>query len=137
MDEKNNKYRMYPASINEDQKQIIGTVDKAIDAKQQQDSPNELKEVLSHINRDAVRHFTTEESYMKIFKYPGYQYHKEEHQDFSSKALAYRKIIVDSDSETANEILEYLKTWLVKHFQEADKKSTEHFNKNELRQIHD
>ncbi len=64
-------------------------------------------------------------------------YHKEDHQDFSTKALAYRKITVDSDAETASEILEYLKTWLVKHFQEADKKSTDHFNKNELKQIND
>jgi hemerythrin-like metal-binding protein len=70
---------------------------------------------------------------MKDFKYPGYHYHKEEHQDFSTKALAYRKIILDSDSKTANEILEYLKKWLVKHFEEADKKSTEYFNKNELK----
>jgi hemerythrin len=137
MVDKNDKYRMHSSLINEDQKKIIGTVDKAIDAKQHQESPDELKKVLSRINRNAVRHFTTEESCMKVFKYPEYQYHKEEHQDFSTKALAYRKIIVDSDSDTASEILEYLKTWLVKHFQEADKKSTDHFNKNELKQIHD
>jgi len=30
MDEKNNKYRMYPASINEDQKKIIGTLIKLL-----------------------------------------------------------------------------------------------------------
>ena len=94
---------------------------------------DELKRVLSHINKDAVRHFTTEESYMKVFKYPGYQYHKEKHQVFSTKALAYHKIILNSDSKTANEILEYLKKWLVKHFQEADKKSTEYFNKSKLK----
>ncbi len=127
------KDRIYASLINEDQKKIIGTVDKAIDAKQHQESPNELKEVLSIITRDATRHFITEETCMKDFKYPGYHYHKEEHQDFSTKAHAYRKIILDSDSETANEILEYLKKWLVKHFDEADKKSTEYFNKNELK----
>jgi len=131
------KYRMYESLINKDQKKIIGTVNKAIDAKQHQEDPNELRKALSHITKDAVRHFTTEESYMKIFKYPGYQYHKEEHQDFSTKALAYRKIILDSDFKTANEILEYLKKWLMKHFQEADKKSTDYFHKNELKQIHD
>ena len=130
MDEKNNKYRMYPASINEDQKKIIGTVDKAIDAKQQQDSPNELKEVLSHINRDAVRHFTTEESYMKIFKYPGYQYHKEEHHDFSEKAIAYCNRVIEGDYHISNEIFEYLKEWLVNHIQITDKKYVECFREN-------
>jgi hemerythrin-like metal-binding protein len=133
MIELKDKYRIYKSLIDEDQKKIIGTVDNAIDAKQHKESPDELVRMLSHINRDAVRHFTTEESYMKVFKYPGYQDHKEEHQAFSTKALAYRKIILDSDSKTANEILEYLKKWLVKHFQEADKKSTEYFNRSELK----
>ncbi len=137
MIDRKEKYRMYASFINEDQKKIIGTVDKAIVAKQHQESSIELEKVLSHITRDAVRHFTTEESYMKVFKYPGYHYHKEEHQDFSTKAHAYRKIILNSDSKTANEILEYLKKWLVKHFQEADKKSTDYFHKNELKQTHD
>ncbi len=123
------KYRMYSLFINEDQKKIIGSVDKAIDAKRHRNNPDELEKVLSRINKNAVQHFSTEESYMKVFKYPGYEYHKEEHQDFSKKALAYRKRILDSDPKTANEILEYLKKWLEKHFQEADKKSTEYFNK--------
>ena len=105
----------------------------ALVIKKDQESHNELKRVLSHINRDAVRHFTTEESYMKVSKYPGYQYHKEEHQVFSTKVPAYRKIILYSDSKTANNILEYLKKWLAKHFQEADKKSTKYFNKSEPR----
>jgi|TARA_B100000959_G_C14921649_1_gene599782 hemerythrin len=88
---------------------IIGTIDKAIVAMQQQESPKELKKVLSNITRDPVRQFKTEETNMKDYKYPEYQYHKEEHQNFPVKALAYRKTILKSDSKTANEILEYLK----------------------------
>ncbi len=60
-------------------------------------------------------------------------YHKKNTGVFSTKAPAYRKIILNSDSKTANKILEYLKKWLAKHFQEADKKSTEYFNKSEPR----
>ncbi|MBC8556017.1 MAG: hemerythrin family protein [Candidatus Brocadiales bacterium] len=123
----------YRTIINKDQKKIIGIVDKAIAAKRQQESPKELQKVLSNITRDAVRQFKTEETNMKDYKYPEYQYHKEEHQDFSEKALAYRKTILNSDSKTANEILEYLKNWLVKHFLEADKKSTEYCNKSKLK----
>ena len=67
----------YASLINEAQEKIIGTVDKAIVAKQQQESPKELKKVLSNITRDAVRQFKTEETNMKDYKYPEYQYHKE------------------------------------------------------------
>jgi len=44
-----------------------------------------------------------------------------------SSALAYSKIIPNSDSQTANKILDYLKKWLVRHFQETDNKSIEYF----------
>jgi hemerythrin len=128
------KDRMYALLINENKKKIINTVDRAIDAKRQK-SPNELKKALSHITRDAVQHFTIEEIFMRNIKYPGYHYHRDEHQDFSVKAFAYSKLILDSDSKIANKILKYLKMWLVKHFQEADKKYNEYFNKNELKQI--
>ncbi len=130
------KCRIYASIINEDLKKIIGTVEKAIVAEQHQESTKKLRKVLSNITRDAIRNFTTEESYMKAFKDPEYQYHKEEHQNFSVKALAYSKTILKSDSKTANEILEYLKNWLVKHFLESDKKSTEYCNKSELKQLH-
>ena len=123
----------YASLINEAQENIISTVDKAIEEMQRQKSSNELERVLSNITRDAVRQFKTEETNMKDYKYPEYQYHKEEHQDFSDKALAYRKTILNSDSKTANEVLEYLKNWLVKHFLEADKKSTEYCNKSKLK----
>lgn len=123
----------YRTIINKEQKKIIGTVDKAILAKLQEENPKELKKVLSNLIRDTIRQFEAEETNMKNYKYPEYQYHKEEHQNFSAKTLAYRKTILNSDSKTANEILDYLKNCLVKHFQEADKKSTEYCNKSTLK----
>ena len=120
-------HRTYASLINEAQENIISTVDKAIEEMQRQKSSNEFGRVLSNITKDTNRHFTSEEAYLKDFKYPEYHYHKEEHQDFSTKALAYGKIIPNSDSQTANEILDYLKKWLVRHFQETDNKSIEYF----------
>ncbi|MBT3879805.1 MAG: hemerythrin family protein [Candidatus Scalindua sp.] len=131
------KFRRYASLIRKEQKKLIGTVDKAIVAKQDQDRPKELEKVLSNITKDAIRYFSTEETYMIDFKYPRYQYHKEEHQDFSTKTHAYCKRILNSDYQTAHEILEYLKQWLIKHFQETDKKYTEYFNKSKLRQFYD
>ncbi len=137
MIERKDKYRMYASLISKDQMKLICTVDKAIAIKKHLDCPKELTKVLSVITTDTIRYFTTEETYMIDFKYPGYQYHKEEHQDFSTKTLAYCKRILNSDYQTAHKILQYLKQWLIKHFQETDKKYTEYFNKNKLRQFYD
>ena len=124
---------MYASLISKDQKKLIDTVDKAIAVKQNQENPEELEKVLSRITKDTLRHFTTEEIYMIDCNYPGYQYHKEEHQDFTTKTLAYYKRILNSDSQTADGILKYMKQWLIKHFQKTNNKYTEYFNKDELK----
>ena len=124
------KYRMYASLISKEHETLIDTIDKAIAEKQHKKNAEEIKNELHNLIRDVVKHFANEEYYMIESKYPGYQYHKEEHQHFPIKALAYRKRIINSDSQAANEILVYLKQWLVNHFQETDKKYTEYFSKN-------
>jgi len=124
------KYNLYVSLITEDHKKLINTIDKAIAAKQHRKSPEEMKEILHDIIRYTVKHFATEETYMIEFKYPEYQYHKESHMDFSIKAFAYHNRIINSDYQTANEMLEYLKQWLINHFQKTDKKYTEYFSRN-------
>jgi hemerythrin len=81
----------------------------------------------------ALKHFSTEETYMIEFDYPEFQYHKEEHHDFSNKMIAYCSRVVDGDYQIANEILEYLKQWLVNHIQVTDKKYADCFKKNGLK----
>ena len=131
------KYSVGLSIIDEEHKELIRIMNAAIEAKQHNDNIDEISKLLKQLTVYTLKHFSTEESYMVEFNYPEFQYHKEEHHDFSNKVIEYCNRVIEGDCHVANEILEYLKTWLVKHFQEADKKSTEHFNKNELRQIHD
>ena len=127
------RYNFYVSLISKDHEQLIGTIDEAIAAKQHKKSPEEMKEKLHDIIRYAIKHFATEEYYMIEFKYPEYQYHKEEHLDFSIKALSYRNRIINNDYQTASEILEYLKQWLLNHFRRTDEKYIEYFNKNGIK----
>jgi hemerythrin-like metal-binding protein len=69
----------------------------------------------------AIKHFSTEESYMAEFNYPELQYHKEEQHDFSNKTITYCNRVIEEDYHIANEILEYLKQWLVNRIQITDK----------------
>ncbi len=64
------------------------------------------------------------------FNYPEYQYHKGEHHDFANKTIAYLDKVVKGDYQFANEILEYLKWWLVNHVQVTDKKYIDCFKRN-------
>ncbi len=57
----------------------------------------------------ALKHFSTEETYMVEFNYLEFQNHKKEHHDFSNKMIAYCKKVIEGEYQIASEIIEYLK----------------------------
>ncbi len=126
------KFSVGISMIDEEHKKLIGILNKVIFAKGHNNNPEELREVLRELTNYALTHFKTEEAYMKKFNYPEYQDHKEEHREFSIETIAYHDKLIEGDFQIANEILEYLKWWLVNHIQVTDKKYVVCFNENGL-----
>ena len=124
------KYSVGLSIIDKEHKELIRIMNTAIEAKQHNDNIDEVLILLKQLTDYALKHFSTEESYMAKFKYTEFQYHQEEHHDFSNKAIAYCNRVIEGDYHIANEILEYLKRWLVNHIQITDKKYVECFKKN-------
>jgi len=127
------KYSVGLSIIDEEHKELIRIMNAAIEAKQHNDNIDEISILLKQLTDYALKHFSTEESYMAKFKYSEFQYHQEEHHNFSNKAIAYCNRVIEGDYHIANEILEYLKQWLVDHIQITDKKYVECFKKNGLK----
>ncbi len=127
------KYSFGISIIDKEHKKFIDVINKAIIAREHYDNPEEVKEVLRGMTTYVLTHFKTEETYMIKFNYPEYQNHKEEHLDFSEKTIAYCKRIADGDSHFTNEVLEYLKQWLVNHIQITDRQYIVCFNENGLK----
>ncbi len=119
--------------IDEEHKKVIDIINMVIAAKQHDNYPGEVEKMLHEMIDFSWRHFKTEERYMLEFDYPEYQYHKEEHFDFVQRMNSYFGRVVDGDYHVANEILEYLKEWLLKHIQGTDAKYVECFTKHGLK----
>ncbi len=132
MIEWDDKYSVGISGIDDEHRQFIDIINMAIATNESSDNPGELREVLYRITKYAINHFSTEENYMIEFNYPEYQYHKEEHHDFSRKVIAYCERVNDDDSQISNEILEYLKRWLINHIQVTDRKYIDCFKRNGL-----
>ena len=126
------KYCVGISMIDEEHKKLFGILNKVIVVKEHNGNPEELWEVLREMANYAHTHFKTEEAYMWEFNYPEYQDHSEEHRDFTTEIIAYHDKVIKGDSQIANEIIEYLKWWLVNHIQETDKKYIDCFKKNGL-----
>jgi hemerythrin len=90
-------------------------------------------EVLEEMTNFALEHFETEEAYMIEFNYPEYECHNEEHYSFITKTSAYFDRVVSGDYHISNELIEYLKQWIVNHIQVTDRQYIDCFKKNGLK----
>jgi len=133
MIEWDDKYSIGISIIDEQHKKLFGIINKTIYAKEHGDDTEELKNVLEEMTQYALEHFETEEAYMIMFNYPGYEYHNEEHYGFITKTSEYFDRVVNGDSHVSNELLEYLKQWLVNHIQVTDRQYVDCFKKNGLK----
>jgi hemerythrin len=128
-----NKYSVKVSLIDEQHKKLFEIINKAVVVKKDSNNPRDIIKILNDMTKFAQEHFETEETYMKEFNYPEYQDHKEEHMDFSTRTIAYLKEVIKSNYRIANEILEYIKQWLVDHIQSTDKKYIDCFKRNGLK----
>ncbi len=128
-----NKYSVNVSMIDEEHKKFIGILNKATYVQQYDNSGRAISEILVEMNVYALKHFNTEETYMKDFKYYDYKSHKDEHNYFSKMVSNYCKKLIDGEIKVIEEILEFLKQWLVNHIQGTDKKYVDCFKENGLK----
>ena len=107
-------------------------INKANIAEKFSNNPKNVLAILDQMTEYALKHFDTEEHYMKEFDFPGYQPHRNEYIDFTNTAIDYKNRAVGGDYQIINEILEYLSKWLVNHVQVTDKEYIGCFKKNGL-----
>jgi hemerythrin len=127
------KYSVGISIIDEQHKNLFGIINKTIYAKEHGDNTEELTQVLEEMTQYALEHFEAEEAYMIMFNYPEYEYHNEEHYGFIAKTAAYFDRVVNGDYHISNELLGYLKQWLVNHIQSTDRKYIDCFKRNGLK----
>ncbi len=126
----NDKYSVGISIIDEQHKKLFGFINKTIEAKEHSDNKEELEKELEEMTTYALEHFETEEAYMREFDYPECRRHSEEHYRFFDKTLTYFDRVINGDYHISNELIEYLKQWLVNHIQVSDRRYIDCFKKN-------
>ena len=129
----NDKYSVGISIIDGEYKEFIDIINKVIVAKEHNDKPEEVREVLYEMIKYAINHFAIEETRMIKFNFPEYQSHRNEHLDFTDKTISSNNKLVRGYYQIANELLEYLKQWFINHIQVTDRKYIDCFKKNGLK----
>lgn len=103
-------------------KVLVGMLNDLHDAMRQGKGKEILADVLRKLTAYAGYHFATEEKYMTQYGYPGYQLHKREHEKFVEKVKKFQDDFNAGKVLLTNEVMNFLKDWLVNHIKGTDKK---------------
>ena len=124
-------YSVSVKTIDEQHKKLVVMINELYDA---MSSGNKEKDILSKIIQGlanyAVYHFGTEEDWMKKFAFPGYAFHKGEHDNFVAKVSEFGEKFNKGTVLLDVEVLKFLKDWLLNHILKTDKLYTACFNQN-------
>ena len=113
--------------IDEQHKVLVGLVNEMHEAIHQRHGSEVVREILGKLADYTRIHFAVEESLMRILGYPGYEEHKEQHEELLAHVVELVEKVDSGKTAIGFELMHFLKIWLTKHIMESDKEYGDHF----------
>jgi len=103
--------------------ELVSACMEGLDAKK-------LRETLDFLVNYTVQHFTDEEALQIRCKYPGYERHRQLHEDFKVTVgeLVREFDLYGSTVELSNNVNKIVVKWLINHIQREDKRIGDHIH---------
>lgn len=125
--------------IDEQHKMLIKIINEFFNAMKTGKGQSSLTEILNQLFDYTRYHFSEEERYLKqLANYSEYLVHRRKHQFFLDHILELKQALRDGKRTLDDEntpltvdLWKFLKSWLVAHIMEADKKALSQFNIND------
>ncbi|RDH83307.1 MAG: hemerythrin [endosymbiont of Escarpia spicata] len=113
--------------IDEQHKILVNLINRMHQAIHERHGSDAVKGILAELADYTRIHFAVEESLMRILNYPGYEEHKEIHEELLSHVIELVQKVESGKTAIGFELLHFLKTWLTKHIMEEDMQYTGFF----------
>ena len=85
------------------------------------------REILDRLAEYTRTHFLLEESLMRLTHYPGFDIHKQQHEELIKQVQDLQHKLDEEKVAITFELLHFLKNWLAQHINESDKRFGAHF----------
>ena len=82
---------------------------------------NAVTQFINALVEYARTHFTTEEEFMRLSKYPNYVAHQNSHKQFITKISQFKSKPIRDFRKHHDSLLAFLKTWIDEHIHQSDK----------------
>ena len=120
-------------SIDEEHKELIGMINEFYENVREQSQAELMAALIRRMKKYSVFHFSTEESYMRLYDFPGYEKHKKEHDAFIAKVADLEERFNNGRLIISFEVSNFLKKWVKNHIQKTDKMYSEFFIKKGIK----
>ena len=107
--------------IDEQHKRLFEIINELHNAMKEAKAKSVLGKVIKDLIDYTEFHFSSEEILLKNCKYPDFNQHKIIHDQFTAKVKEFERKYLSDTVLLSQEIVQYLKDWLVKHIKESDK----------------
>lgn len=107
--------------IDEQHKVLVELINELNEAMQRGRDRTAVGSVLASLIEYTKTHFSFEEKVMVTHNYPAYQRHKSEHDKLTAKVLDLQRDYRAGSAEMSDEVMRFLRSWLVGHIQGMDK----------------
>lgn len=106
--------------IDEQHKVLVGLLNRMHEAIEEHHGSDTVAGILTELADYTKIHFAVEESLMRILGYPGYEDHKEIHDELLEQVMDLQKKVATGNTSISFELLHFLKVWLSKHIMDED-----------------
>ncbi len=113
--------------IDEQHKVLINLINKMHDAIDHHHGSDVVQEILAELADYTKIHFAVEESLMRILGYPGYEEHKEIHDELLTHVIELKDKVASGRTAISFELMHFLKSWLSKHIMDEDMQYSGYF----------
>ncbi|WP_243373013.1 bacteriohemerythrin [Geotalea sp. SG265] len=99
---------------------LVGLLNETYDLLIAGEKPSCMEEVIDELIDYATYHFSAEELWMVKLCYPKREEHKKQHEEFSSRVVAFQRELILNGGTSTVEVLGFLQRWLVEHIKGSD-----------------
>ncbi|MEA2062286.1 MAG: bacteriohemerythrin [Gemmatimonadota bacterium] len=121
------------AEIDSQHQQLVKIINELHDAMLEGKDKETLSNVLLELSNYVETHFATEEEYFEKYGYEGTSSHIFEHNNFIDKVLEFKRDFDEGKTTLSDDVMHFLKKWLVNHIEGSDKRYTQCFNDHGLK----
>ncbi len=112
--------------IDEQHKLLIDLINRFFNEVLVKHNTSVANEIVTKLLQYTEIHFAVEESLFRIFNYPKYEEHKEQHKKITRQMQVFENQI-ELGEEVSTELFSFLRKWLKQHILQEDKQYTSFF----------